>query len=335
MAARTKKATKLGLADEVSQNLVHWGYRMRWLQLSSKDGAATARFGTELKKKLSGASDPLKKIPQSLAARYRKDPQRIYESSNAKTRKTLHRLLFIAVALRRIRWKLDSNDSNGFAVAAEIDKTIPEMKSLGEKLRERELSYRLKNVGTARRDQVVKLAARFRKRNALKKATLALSRWLKAREPRLRKEGVTGLLRLAEETQQLLNDKKRTVALLMEAAVLAPNSTEIVKRFQRLGYEKRNGKWQLVADARDVPPNRLTQAMRNGNVVSGMSPLQVRRTMAGSPKSIHRMASSGTINAVWVFERTDRSRIIVHFRRSRNEPRSRARVHAVNRISAP
>ncbi|MFQ5733320.1 MAG: hypothetical protein ACE5KM_15370 [Planctomycetaceae bacterium] len=80
--------------------------------------------------------------------------------------------------------------------------------------------------------------------------------------------------------------------------------------------------------AKKVDP--FERAIRDGRVLPGMTPEQVRRAMAGAPQSILRAASSRSINEVWIFGRVGRTRTVVHFRRHRTQPRSRARVTNVS-----
>jgi hypothetical protein len=327
------KAKRLRLPDGAVQNLLHLAYRTRWSGAEAKGRDFNdSEFLTGLKKDLPGADVPLKSIPRPLADKYRKSPQRTYETADAAGRKALHRLLYLEAAWRQISGTLDENGSNGFDVATEIERRLPEYRDRAEPLREKELAYRLRTVGDATRAEAVALADLFRQRKAPKKAAEALRQWVKAREPKWRKEGPTGLLLLAEATQKLLNDDKTATDVLLEAARKDPNSPDIATRLGKLGYEQRNGIWVQAAAARPAPPNPLVQAIRKGTIVSGMTPMQVRRAMAGTPRTIHRAATSRTINEVWLFQRADGSRLAVHFRRFRDQPRSTARVFSVSNV---
>lgn len=329
------KAKQLQVPAAAAQELLHLGYRTRWSNAgSAKKPFAYTQFLSALKKNLPGAGVPLKSVPQPLAGKYEKSPQSTYEAADAATRKTLNRLFYLEVAWRQITATLKADGSNGFEVAAEIDRRLPEYRGRTERLREKELDHRLRTIASASRAQAVELAELFRKRKAPEKADEALKQWVKAKERRWRKEGPSGLVLLADATQRLLNDKKRAIALLLEAAEQAPDSKDVASRLQKLGYEKRNGKWVPAGAVRHAPPDPLRQAVQSGTVVSGMTPMQVRRIMAGTPKTIHRAATSGTINEVWLFQRADGSRLAVSFRRSRKQRRSEARVQSVSKLPA-
>jgi hypothetical protein len=329
------KAKQLLVPAGAVQELRHLGYRTRWSAADSMQKPfGYTQFLTALKKDLPGAEVPLKTIPQPLAASYAKSPQTAYESADAATRKTLHRLFYMEVAWRQINGTLKSDGSNGFEVAAEIERRLPEFHDRTEPLREKELTHRLRTIATATRAQAVELADLFRKRKAPRKAADALKQWVNAKEPKWRREGPSGLLNLADATQTLLNDKARAAQLLIEADKEDPNSEAVATRLQKLGYEKRNGIWGPAGAARIAPPNPLLQAVHNGTVVAGMTPMQVRRVMAGTPKTIHRAATSGTINEVWLFQQANGRRLAVHFRRFRTQPRSEARVQSVSKLPA-
>ena len=329
------KAKRLKLRASTLQDLLHLAYRTRWSGAEAKGKSFNySEFLTGLKKDLPGADVPLKSIPRPLAEKYRKSPQPTYEAADAASRKTLHRLLYLEVAWGQISGTLDETGSNGFDVATEIERRLPEYRNRAEPFREKELAYRLRTVGEATRDEAVALAKLFRQRKAPKKAEAALRQWVQAHEPKWRKEGPTGLLALAEATRELLNDDKGATAVLLEAARQDPNSEDVAARLRKLGYERRNGIWVSAAAARPAPPNPLVKAIRDGTVVSGMTSMQVRRAMAGTPRTIHRAATSRTINEVWLFQRGDGSRLAVHFRRFRDQPRSEARVFAVSKVPA-
>jgi hypothetical protein len=322
------KAKQLLVPDVAVQELVHLGYRTRGANADPKKTFGYTQFLSDLTKDLPGAGVSLKSIPP-LAVKYGKSPQTTYEAADAAGRKTLHRLFYVEVAWKQIRSALASDGSNGFEVAAEIEKRLPEYRDRAEPFRELELSHRLKTISTATRRQAEELAELFRKRNSPEKATAALKAWVKAGEAKWRKEGPTGLVLLADATQELLGDKKKAATLLLEADRQAPDSEDVADRLKKLGYEKRNGFWGPAGAVPKAPPDPLRKAVQDGTVVAGMTPMQVRRVMAGTAKTIHRAASSGTINEVWLFQRADGSRLAVHFRRYRNQSRAEARVHSV------
>ncbi|MCH7685260.1 MAG: hypothetical protein IH899_01015, partial [Planctomycetes bacterium] len=229
----------------------------------------------------------------------------------------------------RIEATARGHSSNGMEIAAEIEKLLPEQQTLAEQYRERELSFRFSRVESSGRSEVVKLSKLFRDRNQQKKAEQVLTKWLAAKTKEMRKDGPAGLMRIAEEYINLMQDRQTAAKLLKEAYQLSPKSEEIKERLRLLGYVFRKGAWFTAAEAAERPEDPVDQAIRDGRVVIGMTSSQVKRALGGKPTTITRAATAGVICELWVYGRRGTARLIVQFQRRVRRAEPEARVIAV------
>lgn len=327
-----RKADGFGLPETLEQELVHEAYRIRWDAVQKEQRPDLKSLLEALARDLPGCRAPLASPLAEPAAKYRRQPLAVYGDADAGERKTLHRVLYADVALQEIERRASPDGGNGFEIAAEIEKQLPERRDLAESYRRRELSLKLSRVGSAGREAMLALAEHFRTRCEPEKARETIEKWLEARGKELRRDGPAGLLRLAEEHVRLLEDTKTAVELLKEAHKLSPGTPEIVKRLNQLGYFHHEGRWLTRAELEQLPEDPTEAAIRRGEVQRGMTPGQVRRALAGSPTSVARVASSININEVWVYAEPDGTRLAIHFLRRKSQPRAESKVLSISEI---
>lgn len=322
------KAKDLGVSTDLELELMHVAYRVQWKQAKTPDAKTLWNLAEQITKDLSGSEKPLEPPQPKLSERYAFDPVDVYRQADLPTRKKLNRVFYGEVALAAILKNASADGSNGFAVAADIDKHLPERHELAETYRDNELKYKLADVGTLKKSQAVELAGQFRKRKQPKLAKQTFQDWLTAKKQRLRKDDGAGLMQLAEEYHNLLEDDERAGKLLLEAAALSPNSPEITERLQKLGYEKKNGRWLSARVAKSTPFDAAAEALRNG-----MTPAQVRSIMGGAPTFIAKSASSRHISEVWIYGERNTSRHAIHFQRYRRKANAEAEVVGISQLN--
>ena len=183
-------------------------------------------------------------------------------------------------------------------IADQIDQLIPEEHSLAERQRVAKLTYRAANIATATRAEAENLAAAFRERHQDDSAHEALSQWIKAHEPRLKEDGVVGLLQLADEYLALLSDEKTAVGYLMDAYRIDPTFEGVKTQFASLGYQWKNSRWtKREPGHREEPASESTAPTE---ITIGMSASGLR-TLLGQPRSLARAVTSRGITEVWSF----------------------------------
>jgi hypothetical protein len=198
--------------------------------------------------------------------------------------------------------------SNGSEVADKFDELIPERHEHAESLRDAELEFQSRNSATLTRNEISDLVRRCRERKQDSLAKEALKRWFVQREESLRKDGVTGLIQLAEERMALSQDQSGAGALLLEALQLAPGNADVIEQLKKLGYQEVDGKWvspklNSQEPHASTPPGSETELERNirlGIPTVGMTSLQLLKCL-GAPQSLTRVASSGRVTETWIY----------------------------------
>jgi hypothetical protein len=328
------KSKKLGSSEKLPREWRHEAHRIRW-QLSLSKGKPTfLEVVKGLRTEWPECLFPIKMPMPALAKSYAKNPLTTYHDASSSERDILHRLFYREVQLKEILGDAKRDGSNGLNIAKQIDEVLPEEKELAETYRVRELSFRFSQLKTANKDEAVELAKLYQDRKQPQKSTETLTLWLKAQHASRTREGAPGLTKLALDYQKLLNDKKATVELLKRAHQMNPRQSEAISRLEQMGHVLQNGKWVTGSDIKKSKQPKNEKPVSVGKVTIGMSPLQVRRAMFGEPTNIIRMASRKNFSEIWVYGRKINSRIVVHFRRNRDQQRAEATVVNVSQFRA-
>lgn len=324
-AALRKLASRipeLGLEDSLRFDWLHESYWLEWeaVQKSAPKVDLTAdeidvakdpvfQFLHRLDRDLPGAkTPPAEAVLPLLANEYRRSSVLTYHNASDAKRRTLERLFHIEIATAAISRITKPDGSNGREIADRIDELIAEQHQLAEKHRDAELLFQVQNSATLTRNQLGDVVQRCRERKQEPLAKDAITRWLTRREVSLRKDGVTGLIQLADERLALLQDQPGAGALLLEALQVAPKNEDILERLKKLGYQEFNGQWvapQANPAAPNAPPpvpneTDLDRFIRLGVPKIGMTPAQLLKCL-GSPQSLTRVATSGRVTETWTY----------------------------------
>lgn len=322
-AALRKLASRipgLGLDESLRRDWLHESYWLEWeaLQKSAPkvdhdavefDVAKDPFFQLleRLDRDLPGAKTRVADVLPLLVNEYRRNSVLTYHNATESKRPTLERLFHIEVATAAIARFTKPDGSNGEEVARHIDEQIPEQHELAEKHRDAELLFLAKNAATLSRNQLSDLVQRSRDRKNEPLAIESIRRWLARRETTLRKDGVTGLIQVADDRLALLQDQPGAGALLLEALQLEPKSEEILERLKKLGFQEVNGRWvspegAAVNGKAPMPADEteLEKFIRLGIPKLGMTPAQLLKCL-GAPQSLTRVATSGQVTETWIY----------------------------------
>lgn len=307
--------------EGLRQEYVHAAFQTLWSTSRKQGQPALPELATELAKDLEGADQPLEGRATELRRQYLANPLSVYrQTSDSETRLKLHRLLYGEVRLAVIEESAKADGSNGYQIAAKIGQWLPERVDLAESWRQKELRFRLANVGEASREDAIELADLFRAREQSEKASEALKLWLKGREQRLRPNGSGGLIQLADEYIELLADQQTAAELLIEAYALTPVD-EIAETLERMEYVFEDGSWITVEEHEAGMVKERPNPF--GGVEVDMNPDEVRQ-IVGAPDNVTRITSRKQIYEIWIYGGRDTSRLAVHFLQRSHEPEARS-----------
>lgn len=325
-----KKVGELKLSADVQQELIHEAHHLRWRSHVATGNPDYLTLVAGMKSDLPGFDERLKSVPRDLRAAYQRAPLQTYRKSDEQMRRTLNRLLYLEVALHRIEGDAHADGSNGSAIAGRIDKEAPELHALAESYREKELQYRISRIGRLKRNDALELVELVKKRRSDDASKTVMKKWLAAREAQHKNGLARDLVQLADDYELFLKDRSSAIASLKAAYARNPDFPGIEKRMADFNLVLDDGKWVAKKAAAKKPVDPLEQAIRNGRVLKGMQPAQVRRAMASAPASIVRVAGRRKINEVWIFRLPNNQRMAVHFERLRNQSRRESKVVAVS-----
>jgi hypothetical protein len=294
-----KKMAHYNLSDRRRLELVHEGCRIQWDALKKqavKDVAVWQDFAVTINDRLPGAAIPLAAEIPELQRDYLREPDVTYLKANDEQRLKLHRLFFVIVTRAILLHDASEDGHDGDAIAAQVDKLIPEEHALAETLRLKQLDYGLQHIAKATRTEAESLANAFRARQQHEAAKRVLTEWVKAHEARLKGGGIVGLIELSDEYLSLLNNRSAAIECLLEAGKIDPMYEGVRTRLTSLGYIWQYGRWEKT-DA----SNRSTAGSQTATGVSiGMSASSLK-SLLGQPRSLARAITARGTTEVWSF----------------------------------
>ena len=279
---------------------------------------------------LPGAGTPMPAGDMDLQTRYQRDPLAAYASADESARRQLHRALYADLVFEQLRSQARPDGSNAARIVALLEEQLPDRPALAEPYLTLDLTWRLKGVEQLNREQAVQLAEELRKRERAEEAQTGLVRWIEARRAEYAADGTAGLIRVAELYRTVGGDPAGAARVLFEAARRTPDSREVRRRLEQLGYRKHGHRWVTEQELKALPPDPVQEAIREGRVVPGMSPRDVVQSL-GRPDVISRIIGAGGADLVWTYSPAEASPLTVRFSRRRRRASTAEVVHVMRR----
>ena len=286
---------------------------------------------------LPGGGDALAdtSVVKDLKTRYFVDPQKFYDetSSDEVARKKLHRILYQKVVEEAIRKEEDPDGKNGKVVARIIKDYLPERINEADAYLVAERNWRLKNVASFLRPEMLSLREEFVKLGEREKAADVLEKWFAKKDSELRRQGVDGLLDLASEYEirhDLLEDDEtaekkrihdRIIEILMDAYRKNSDLGSTKRRLEEYGYRLRDGKWKTPEEIEKHLNTPRQRAMAEGRVVAGMTDKEVVKSL-GKPDRVSRILTARTVIELWAYGAPDETPLVVRLVRTGNRSQS-------------
>ena len=310
--ARFAMAAKLNewkLEPALREELIHEGARLKW-QAAKEDAARRGRFAEWLKTAYPRSATPLKEFPAELNQKYSARPLETFASADEPTRRVLKRLFYMQVALAEILDRAQPDGGNAADIAKDLKDLVPEREDLIEAYRESAFQWRLKSIAGASRQEALRLAEDLKSRDDSEAARELLRGWIQSRETRLRKDGPIGLMQLAEDYLQLVEEEPTAVKLLAEAQRLDPSFSDPGERLKQLGYRLDDDRWVKG----DGPDAGEPAQKGHGELELGMSAADVL-ALLGTPTAKGRIITGEGMQEVWSFGRRGTPRLLIHLQR--------------------
>lgn len=293
------EAKRMQLADTFILELIHESLRNRYLQVK-KQSQPYAPLLDDIAKQLPSATKSLVEVPPFVDD-YLKSPVTYYNASDEKVRPILHRIFYMNVMLERIESEADENGKNAKTIAARIAENVPERMDLAKKYEELALQYERSRVPSMTMQQLLDLADVFEQRGEPETVKEIKVEWLNSRE-RLLGQDARGYAELAQEWLILLDDRETAKKFFVAAWKEEPQYETAIEWLKSNGYLLIGGRWIPKSQAPNTDEARMAIAIQEGRVITGMTSTQARQAMGAIPDSVLRIATSGKITELWVYE---------------------------------
>lgn len=337
-----RKSSEMTGKNALKLQLDHEAAFLIWSENLKSRANADELFGLamDLAKQFPGADQPLVVADQPLRAEYLRAPVEVYDATVTNTdlsveqrdarRRKLHRILFSELVLESLKRRLRKDGSNGKAIAAELLRVLPEYGDLAAGYRDAEYAARLASVDKLSFSEMTALRKELSELGRTEDSKTLHLKWFARRDEVMRKQSATELVELAalyHVGYEGPRDKRRIVLdLLFEAERHRPGIADAKQLFEIYGYRQYEGRWLTEAEIKAEENSPLALAIREGRVIPGMSPQQVRRVL-GTPTSITRLLTGKQVSEYWVYRE---SRFSVKLTRPTSRPE--ATVIAVEQL---
>lgn len=299
--ALADKVLKYGLDPRRQLELIHEGERIAWSQRPQGNGQQATALLERIDSSLPGSATPVESFPPELRQRYLAEPLAVYQVADDEQRKLLHRLLYAEFTRQMIEAEADPSGANGAEVAKQLRQAVPEYAALSKTYEQKEMQYKVANVGRMTRDEVNRMAQIFRERAQPKKAEKVIRDWLVAKEPAAVNDGPRGMMELAEEYVAMLNDTSAAERLYIAAYKQNPQLTPISQWLTTRGYVLEGDQWVHASQRAMDSNDPYASAVLAGEVKVGMTDSHVRAATGAAPRRIIRIASSGEVTEIWLY----------------------------------
>ena len=331
LRALAVKSERYGVESSISTSLVHESYILEWQQNRLRSTAEELLgLATAAASALPGAGTPIPEEDNTveLRKRYRNDPLKLYDDSDVESiRHQLHRFLYQEIVQQAIQRKEEPDGRNGKVIAKIIKDYLPGRIAEVDAYLAAERNWRLKNVRTFRRAEMIELRKEFLDLDDTDSAAQTLETWFEQKETELRTRGVDGLLDLATEYEiryDLVDNKQekeriqeRIVALLIDAYHKNPGFGTTSSRLEGFGYRLRDGVWRTPAEVKKFNSAPRQRAMAEGLVIPGMTDAEVIKAR-GKPDRVSRILTARSVIELWAYGKMDEAPLVVRLIRSGN-----------------
>ncbi|MDB4614105.1 hypothetical protein OAH18_00300 [bacterium] len=315
LRALAERVKELNLDDRHRLQLLHNALWVQWRAEKKRD-TTLAPMLQQIAADLPGAKDINREFEKATYDLYLRRPSAIYRDASDTKREILHRYFWLSVRLTEIQRTAVPDGKNGYEIARLIETSVPELKDLSNKYRRQQLELESSRLARLSQAEMRQLSQRYQAIGEQQLAQGTVAKWLKLLEQKLRPNGASGLIRMANLYRDELKDKDKEIALLKEAWSLlkGPEANQdrqdLENRLAGLGWSLRNQKW-----VQGVDQKQADRAIRNqpGGVEVGMTPTEVLKVLNGQPTSKVRVAAKDTVTELWVYRD---SGLVVQFSQS-------------------
>ena len=325
------KSRQYGIEEPDRTSILHESYFLEWQSIRLKDDAENILgLASSVQSALPGGSNALVEEAglDKLRTGYLADPLKFYdETADPAVRRKVHRLLYQAIVLDALDQEKTPDGRNGKVLAKIITDYLPERIDEAKTYISAERNWRLKNVQTFLRPEMLALRQEYIDLGDRANAATALGNWFKQKETEHRRRGVDGLLDLATEYEyredlvetdaEKKECRREVIALLMEAFRKNPGFGTTQARLEGYGFKLEGGAWKTPAQMEQFRNTPRQKAMAEGRVVPGMTNEEVFKSL-GKPDRVTRVLTARNVIELWAYGAPDETPLVVRLVRTGN-----------------
>jgi|GEM_PF-3543229 len=311
-------------------------FQIAWLKSRQSANSEALQF---IRTHLPGWEEQNFTLPQAMLKAMAEDAVASYGGADELHRRQMERLLYRSAKLKQIKSTLKADGSNAETIAQTILKELPEETEAAREMESVWADYRIGQVESMPRSQLVALTGLLIRLDRSEDLNTAVDRWLQQQVSRFEGSGLEGQVRIAEEHLYAWDRwkqeayRKLGIEYFKKGWAIAERESpadarEIEQRLENFGWTRLHDRWLTDEEVKNLPATDIELAAREGRVVRGMSPAQVR-VIHGAPTRRIRMASSQYVEELWMFGERRTSRLTVHLRRAKGATEDAATVIAI------
>jgi tetratricopeptide (TPR) repeat protein len=240
---------------------------------------------------------------------YAKDPAEAYRDlmASAAVRGALDRRLWADAEAQLFDVEPIPDLPSGIALSEQAESLLPEKPDLPARLLEKTFGKSRKDLASLRLDEVKSLARAYREKlRQPDESQKVLREWLAIKRSRLSGTDAEGLVSLAKDYEDLLQDRLTAVDLLRKAWTIDPTSRETEDAFRRRGFRKLKDEWvESVPNGESGPtsggPNPARPTLTTTQGLLGLTPEEVRLKLNGRPTRVNHAYSRGQLIEQWIY----------------------------------
>jgi hypothetical protein len=240
---------------------------------------------------------------------YAKDPAEAYRDpmASAAVRGALDRRLWADAEAQLFDVEPIPDLPSGIALSEQAESLLPEKPDLPARLLEKTFGKSRKDLASLRLDEVKSLARAYREKlRQPDESQKVLREWLAIKRSRISGTDAEGLVSLAKDYEDLLQDRLTAVDLLRKAWTIDPTSRETEDAFRRRGFRKLKDEWvESVPNGESGPasggPNPARPTLTTTQGLLGLTPEEVRLKLNGRPTRVNHAYSRGQLIEQWIY----------------------------------
>jgi hypothetical protein len=278
--------------------LRHAALAIRLGRLDAENLAAWEALAGEVAALLPGADTPLEAFDAVDLAAYAEDPLAAYQRAGESERGSFHRMMWVYLTMHVLERLAEAPGADLDALARRAATALPEHPQLAQRFQFGRLEQLAAEPDRLKRGKMLEVHRGLEQHDRSDLARTLAERWLAHERRGLAENDAEGRAVLADDYQDLLQDKATALVLYLEAIRLAPEHDRTQQGLTSLGYVEIAGQWRPKSSATLPPPEPDPSPPEEIKV--GLTAQQVR-AISRKPDRVSTTLNARKVREQWLF----------------------------------